>query len=129
MDEETIMFIAYVAHEANRAYCESLGDYTQPFWAAAPDWQRKSAMNGVRVHLQNAFATPEDSHAAWLKEKLDDGWTYGPVKDLAIKQHPCCVPYRELPKEIQAKDYIFRGIVRALIDAHQGRVDPVLPRR
>jgi hypothetical protein len=46
-----------------------------------------------------------------MKQKLDDGWKYGPVKDPEKKEHPCLVSFSELPKEQQAKDFIFRAIV------------------
>jgi hypothetical protein len=106
--------IARVAHEVNRAYCQSIGDSSQAPWEQAPEWQRASAVNGVRFHLDNPDADPEASHANWLREKIADGWKVGPVKDPAIKEHPCCVPYGELPQEQRAKDYIFRAVVHAL---------------
>ena len=106
--------IAMVAHEVNRAYCQSLGDASQPSWAAAPEWQQKSALAGVEMHLANPEATPEQSHESWLAQKLADGWKVGPVKDADLKEHPCCVSYAELPAEQKAKDYIFRGVVHAL---------------
>lgn len=106
--------IAMVAHEVNRAYCQSLGDASQPAWAAAPEWQQKSALAGVEMHLANPEATPEQSHESWLAQKLADGWKVGPVKDADLKEHPCCVSYAELPAEQKAKDYIFRGVVHAL---------------
>jgi hypothetical protein len=40
--------IARVAHEVNRSYCEALGDTSQPEWESAPQWQRESAMAGVK---------------------------------------------------------------------------------
>ena len=49
-----------------------------------------------------------------MKQKLDDGWKYGPVKDAEKKEHPCLVPFEQLPKEQQAKDYLFRGAVHAM---------------
>ena len=111
MQRETI---ARVAHEINRAYCASLGDASQPAWEEAPEWQRASALAGVDMHLANPDATPEQSHESWLAQKVADGWTYGPVKDAEKKQHPCCVPYADLPAEQKAKDYLFRGVVHAL---------------
>lgn len=114
--------IAFVAHEVNRAYCEALGDDSQPPWEVAPKWQRESAVKGVEFHSANPKAGPEHSHEEWLKEKDSDGWKYGPVKDAAKKEHPCFVPYAELPKEQQAKDYIFRAIVHALVDCDIKRI-------
>lgn len=106
--------IARVAHETNRAYCQALGDDSQVPWEDAPEWQKRSAINGVAFHHAHPEAGPEHSHNEWLREKEADGWKYGPVKDADKKEHPCFVPYDELPVEQKAKDYIFRGIVHAL---------------
>ncbi len=106
--------IARVAHEVNRAYCASLGDATQPNWDDAPDWQRASAIAGVEMHLANPEATPEQSHQSWLEQKTADGWVYGDVKDPEKKEHPCMLPYEQLPAAQKAKDYLFRGTVHAL---------------
>jgi hypothetical protein len=105
--------ISRVAHEVNRAYCQALGDNSQPAWDDAPQWQRESARMGVDLHLMGDFG-PEASHISWMKQKQDDGWVYGPVKDPELKQHPCMVPFDQLPREQQAKDYIFRSVVHAL---------------
>lgn len=43
--------IAKRAHEVNRAYCASIGDHSQPAWEDAPQWQKDSAIAGVRAHL------------------------------------------------------------------------------
>lgn len=101
--------IAEICHNANRAYCASLGNYSQPLWADAPEWQKASAQNGVQFHLSNE-TTPEQSHENWLKQKVDEGWVYGPAKDPVKREHPCMVPYNQLPVEQRAKDYIFKAI-------------------
>lgn len=106
--------IAAICHEANRMYCMTIGDSSQPTWTAAPQWQRDSALNGVNMHLANPDATPADSHLSWLKEKEAAGWKFGPVKDPDKKEHPCFVPYESLPVEQQAKDHLFRSIVHSL---------------
>jgi hypothetical protein len=66
------------------------------------------------MHLAKPEATPEQSHEAWLEQKVADGWTFGKVKDAAKKEHPCFLPYEQLPAEQKAKDYLFRGVVHAL---------------
>lgn len=111
-----IEIIAKACHEANRAYCAALGDMSQKAWEDSPEWQKSSAINGVRFHLANPDAGPSHSHECWLEEKRANGWKFGPVKNEATKEHPCFVPYEELPVEQKAKDYIFRGIVHSLAD-------------
>lgn len=108
--------IARVAHQVNKAYCESLGDHSQPEWEDAPEWQQQSALSGVHLHLSNPLAGPESSHENWMAGKEADGWKYGAEKDPDNKLHPCMVPFDELPKEQQAKDFIFRAVVHALAD-------------
>ncbi len=106
--------IAQVCHEANKAYCEGIGDDSQQSWGAASKWQRESAVNGVKAHAEGGL-TPEQSHESWLKEKLADNWSYGPVKDPEKKLHPCMVPYAELPQEQKMKDKLFGAICAALL--------------
>ena len=106
--------VAEVAHETNRAYCETIGDFTQPKWGNAPGWQKKSAINGVQFHIANPNAGCAASHESWLKEKEMDGWKYGEVKDPDKKEHPCFVPYENLPSEQKVKDALFVGVVRAM---------------
>lgn len=108
--------IAQVAHEVNRAYCQAIGDDSQPTWATAPQWQRESAMAGVRLHTDDPSAGPEASHECWMENKLADGWKYGPTKDPDAKQHPCLVPFADLPLEQQVKDHLFRAVVHALTE-------------
>lgn len=105
--------IARICHEVNRAYCQAIGDMSQPYWHDAPEWQRSSARMGVDLHTMGDFG-PEASHISWMQQKLDEGWVYGPVKDAEKKEHPCMVPFADLPREQQAKDFIFRAVVHAM---------------
>lgn len=112
--KETIEKIARVCHEANRAYCQTIGDNSQPSWEDAPAWQKESAINGVQFHLNTPNAKPSDSHDSWLKEKELAGWKYGPVKDAEKKEHPCFVPYDELPADQKIKDALFIAVVHSV---------------
>jgi hypothetical protein len=113
--------IARIAHETNRAYCASINDHSQPAWDDAPTWQRDSAINGVKFHLdahaRGETPAPSASHDSWLEEKRAAGWAYGPVKDAEKKLHPCFVPYDELPVEQRIKDYLFGNVVAAFARA------------
>ncbi len=107
-------YIAQVAHEINKAYCDSIGDTTQPSWEDAPEWQKSSTVNGVQFHLDNPDASPSASHESWLKQKTEEGWKYGEVKNPETKEHPCFVPYNELPVSQRSKDYLFKQIIHSL---------------
>ncbi len=111
LNKLTVEDIARLCHMANRAYCQRIGDNSQPDWEDAPDWQKNSAIDGVKFRLMNPLSTPEQSHENWLRDKERDGWKYGPVKDPAKKEHPCFVPYSMLPEDQRAKDHIFVAVV------------------
>jgi len=106
--------IAKVCHEVNKEFCSAIGDDSQLKWDDAPEWQKESALTGVDLHITDPNLGPEHSHISWVKEKISNGWVYGDVKDPSKKQHPCLVEFHNLPKEQQAKDYIFRAIVHSL---------------
>lgn len=115
LERDLVERAARLAHEANRAYCLSHGDTSQVAWEDAPPNIQDSARDGVRFILANPSAGPDASHNNWLAFKKADGWRYGPVKDTEAKTHPCFVEYRDLPPEQKAKDYLFRGIVKAVL--------------
>lgn len=111
----TLEQVARVCHEANRAYCTTTGDLSQPAWDDAPDWQKESAIAGVAAIVDGRVTRPEDSHASWAAQKVADGWVYGPAKDPVAKTHPCLVAYEELPAEQRAKDYLFLAVAMTLL--------------
>lgn len=39
----------------------------------------------------------ENTHDLWAQSRIKEGWTYGPTRNDELKQHPCLVPYSELP--------------------------------
>lgn len=106
--------IAKVVHEANRAYCQTMGDYSQTSWENTPDWQKESVLKGVKLVLDNPLIKPWESHNGWLKHKKAEGWTYGETKDVEKKTHPCMVEYDHLPEKQKLKDSLFLAVVRAL---------------
>jgi hypothetical protein len=40
----------------------------------------------------------EHTHDTWAQRRLAEGWTYGPRRDDARKQHPGLVPYAQLSR-------------------------------
>lgn len=109
----TVTEIAQVVHEIQQAFCESLGDNSLPGWYEAGEMQRNT-INGVEFLLFNPEAGHGASHEAWREDKIESGWTYGPVKDWDKKQHPSLVPFYVLPLIEQQKDVLFVQTVRSL---------------
>ena len=43
-------------------------------------------------------------HEVWAQSRMEQGWTYGEERSDALKQHPCLVPYEQLPEIEKAYD-------------------------
>lgn len=56
----------------------------------------------------------ENVHDTWAKERIADGWTYGPRRDDTLKKNPCLVPYDELEEPEKRYD---RTVVEEMIKA------------
>ncbi|RXN33037.1 ryanodine receptor 2-like protein [Labeo rohita] len=55
----------------------------------------------------------ENLHELWIIDKIEQGWTYGPVKDESKKVHPCLVEFSKLPDQerihnLQSSENILR---------------------
>lgn len=60
------------------------------------------------VHLSKELLELVESmaknvHEVWAQNRIEQGWIYGEERSDALKQHPCLIPYEELP-EVE-KDY------------------------
>ena len=114
VEKNYLIGIAKVCHQANKAWCESEGDFSQKDWREAEQWQRDTMINGVKFRLENPDVPASAMHENWMKEKLSQGWVYGVVKDAEKKTHPCLVPFDQLPEFQQKKDQLSSAIVNAL---------------
>ena len=43
-------------------------------------------------------------HEEWAQSRIKQGWRYGNERSDALKQHPCLIPYEELPEVEKAYD-------------------------
>lgn len=50
---EQVLFTAIMCHEANRAYCQSIGDDSMLPWNEAPESAKDDAIDGVHFFLTN----------------------------------------------------------------------------
>jgi ryanodine receptor 2 len=48
----------------------------------------------------------ENAHEIWAQQRIKDGWHLGTTRDDARKEHPCLVPYAQLPESEKEYDRI-----------------------
>lgn len=104
--------IAAAVHEAVRVIQKAVGEEVAPHWEYAPEWMRESMKLGVIAAARGT--TPQAAHVAWARQRLADGWRYGPVKDIEAKVSTNLVPYDELDDAQKAKDHVLVAIVEAM---------------
>jgi hypothetical protein len=46
----------------------------------------------------------KNTHDTWAKQRIKEGWKYGPVRDDARKQHPSLVEYSNLSESEKEYD-------------------------
>lgn len=67
-------------------------------------------------HLKITELLAKNTHELWSTQRLADGWKYGPQRDDAKKQHPCLVPYEDLPESEKEYDRaISVGVIETLL--------------
>lgn len=45
-----------------------------------------------------------NAHEVWARNRVQEGWTWGEVRDDAKKTTPCLVPYEDLPESEKVYD-------------------------
>jgi hypothetical protein len=56
--------------------------------------------SGVQLSVELLALTEllaKNTHEVWARQRMTEGWTYGLRRDDAKKEHPCLVPYEQLP--------------------------------
>lgn len=54
------------------------------------------------IELREKIA--ENVHDIWAQQRIQQGWSYGEVRNDEQKHHPCLVPYNELPESEKEYD-------------------------
>jgi class 3 adenylate cyclase/tetratricopeptide (TPR) repeat protein len=58
----------------------------------------------------------EITHDNWVRQRLADGWRHGQFRDDLNKEHPCIVPYDNLPESEKEYDRkISLGVLQAIL--------------
>ena len=66
--------------------------------------QIRHSNTGIKELIELAEAISKNVHEVWSQNRMDEGWTYGPVRNDEKKETPCLVPYEELPEIEKAYD-------------------------
>lgn len=46
----------------------------------------------------------KNAHDIWAKQRISEGWRLGPQRDDQKLEHPCLIPYGELPESEKEYD-------------------------
>lgn len=67
----------------------------------------------------------ENAHDLWAEQRLSQGWSYGAQRDDDQKQHPCLVPYDQLPDSEKEYDRLTAlGTLKAIVQLGYRIVPP-----
>ena len=114
----TVDQIARICHEVLRGYCRSQRDFSYDAWAKALAWQKRGAIEGVKLILMKPSMTPADSHKAWMDRKVAEGWRYGEEIDPKALTHPHIFPFHQLKVTDQLQYELFVTTVKTLARLH-----------
>ncbi|MEK6283709.1 MAG: RyR domain-containing protein [Acidobacteriota bacterium] len=59
-------------------------------------------LSGGILELTELLA--RNAHEVWARQRLAEGWRYGAERNDARKEHPCLVPYEQLPESEKEYD-------------------------
>lgn len=95
--------IFYAAWRKSGCYMVAVYD-TAAVYDPQPIYVAEIELDSDLEDLTEAIA--ENAHDIWARARMDEGWTYGPVRDDARKLHPDLVPYAQLPESEKEYDRI-----------------------
>ncbi len=75
-------------------------------------------LEGLRERLAR------DTHEVWARQRLAEGWRWGPRRDDRRKRHPCLVPYEALPESERAYDRAVSSATLKAVTALGYRIEP-----
>ena len=77
---------------------EKMKDKYTPRPVYTSDVQLPEQMNALVEQMA------KNVHEVWAQSRLEQGWIYGKERNDALKQHPCLIPYEDLPEIEKAYD-------------------------
>lgn len=112
LDEQDKKDLCRILHIVNNLIRKRCGEDAQRL----NDTHMKTTMDGLEYCLGKCSRKENmqkgELHGAWMMDKLESGWRYGPVVSRKKKQHPNMVPFDYLPMEQREKDNAFWNILQ-----------------
>jgi len=111
-DEE----IAEVAHNINASFRLVAAEYAQ-FWRELPPeaWERVDSLRQVKLLRENPDLSPQQEHEAWMRERIQHGWSWGAERNADRKQNPLLVEWDELPGAYRARSIASFQVIRTML--------------
>jgi hypothetical protein len=114
----SICRIVYYATRQLRAELGQTGGGVD--WEVLPDTVRNEVEANIRAIAGGRMKSPEVMHNVWRTAKINDGWSWGMVKDVEQQKHPAICAFDELPIMEQAKYNVFFALASTLIVHYAG---------
>lgn len=108
--DELVEAAATAAYEVVRVCERALSGKSMLGWEALSARKKSNFRSWVRLALYGVSA--EEAHGQWLGRKVEQGWTFGLVKDRQKKTHPLLVTFDELPKKHKCRKKLFMVVAR-----------------
>lgn len=100
-DREIIEKIPSILSEAQKANCKKKLRGL-PMYKPKPIDTKNIILNNEILVLCEVLA--KNTHEVWASGRITDGWTYGDMRNDVKKEHPCLIPYEELPESEKEYD-------------------------
>ena len=71
-------------------------------------------LSGDLLELSKLLA--KNNHEVWARQRMKDGWRFGPARNDQRREHPSLVPYEKLPElEKKYDDIVVLEMIKAII--------------
>lgn len=114
--QKKIVGLAKICHEAQRAFCQTMGDFSHPNWDLTSPWYQKVMVECV-TFVFNKVSDVNQLHIFWSSQMTALGWSYGLVFNEKEKEHPNLKNFNDISFEEQIKYAIFMANVIAISPA------------
>lgn len=122
----SLVLLAAMCHETNRLFCIAHNDNSHKHWEDCTAEEKAISINAIQELLLTLDFSGsnevlgEATWRAWAKQKLAQGWKYGPIKNTRTKEHPCLIAnYEALPEFEKVKDYLYISTIRTISTTYE----------